>query len=70
MPGRTALLIATTQTDDPTLGPLTSVERDTQELGALLQDPAIARFEVTVMIDQSIQVAGADRDILRWQRPR
>lgn len=56
MPNKTALLIATTQSDDPKLQPLASAENDTQELAALLQDPDIGGFDVTVLVDQPIQV--------------
>jgi hypothetical protein len=56
MPGRTALLVATTQSEDPGLAPLAAVERDIRELGALLQDPAIGGFDVTLLVDQPIQV--------------
>ena len=56
MPSKTALLIATTQSDDPGLAPLATVERDAQELGALLQDPSIAGFDVTILVDQPIQI--------------
>ena len=56
MPSKSALLIATTQSVDQSLAPLAAVERDAQELGALLQDPAIGGFNVTVLVDQPIQV--------------
>jgi hypothetical protein len=57
MAARSALLIATTQAADPALRPLAATETDAHELAAVLQDPDIAGFDVSVIVDEPAQRA-------------
>lgn len=55
---RDALLIATGRYDSPVFAQLRSPSRDAQELGRLLADPAIGRFNVSTVIDgRSYEIA-------------
>jgi YVTN family beta-propeller protein len=49
---RLALLIATHEHEDPTLRRLTSPAADVESLAAVLRDPQIAGFEVTVLVNE------------------
>jgi DNA-binding beta-propeller fold protein YncE len=49
---RLALLIATHEHDDPTLRRLTSPSADVESLAAVLRDPQIAGFEVSVLVNE------------------
>jgi YVTN family beta-propeller protein len=49
---RLALLIATHEHDDPTLRRLTAPEADVEALAAVLRDPQIAGFEVSVLVNE------------------
>jgi hypothetical protein len=49
---RLALLVATYEHDDPGLRQLTSPLADAEALASVLRDPAIAGFEVTVLVNE------------------
>jgi uncharacterized caspase-like protein len=49
---RLALLIATYQYQDTGLRQLTTPAHDAEALAAVLRDPAIARFEVIMLINE------------------
>jgi hypothetical protein len=64
---RLALLIATHEHEDPTLRRLTSPAADVESLAAVLRDPQIAGFEVSVLVNEphyrvGEAVAGLYRD--------
>ncbi len=49
---RLALLIATYEHQDARLGQLTSPAHDAEALAAVLREPAIGGFEVTILINE------------------
>ncbi|MCH0564425.1 caspase family protein [Streptomyces sp. MUM 2J] len=55
---RLALLIATYEYQDSALRQLTAPAHDTEALGAVLRDPAIAGFEVTTLVNQPLHLVG------------
>jgi hypothetical protein len=53
---RNALLVAAQSYDDPRLRKLRAPGQDAKSLAAVLKDPKIGAFDVTVMIDEPVQV--------------
>ncbi|OLT22075.1 hypothetical protein BJF78_33455 [Pseudonocardia sp. CNS-139] len=69
MARRVALLVATDRHDDPGLRRLTAPAADAEALAAVLRDPEIAGFEVTVLVNQPHHVVGpAIGDLYRDRR--
>lgn len=66
---RLALLIATHEHEDPALRRLTAPAADVEALAAVLRDPAIAGFEVTVLINEPhYRVGEAIAELYRARR--
>jgi YVTN family beta-propeller protein len=66
---RLALLIATHEHDDPTLRRLTAPAADVEALAAVLRDPQIAGFEVTVLVNEThYRVGEAISELYRDRR--
>ncbi|MFF1682306.1 chaperonin GroEL [Streptomyces sp. NPDC058256] len=61
---RRALLIATADYEDPRWNPLEAPLRDAEELGSVLEDPAIGRYEVTKVLNQQAHLI--QRELLRF----
>ena len=58
MPRRLALLIATYNYQDAGLRQLTAPGHDAEALAAVLRDPEIANFDVTILVNQPHHVVG------------
>jgi uncharacterized caspase-like protein len=56
MPDRLALIIANGDFDDPKLGRLDTPTRDAEALALVLEDPEIGDFEVTLLVDQPVDL--------------
>ena len=56
--GRKALIVATYEHADAGLRRLTAPERDAESLAAVLEDPQIADFDVTMLVNQPHHVVG------------
>ncbi|GIG59780.1 hypothetical protein Lfu02_41520 [Longispora fulva] len=66
---RSALLIATYRYQDPELRELTAPPNDAEALAAVLRDPDIAGFDVTILINEPLHVVGeAIGDFYRERR--
>ncbi|WP_328690684.1 chaperonin GroEL [Streptomyces phaeochromogenes] len=61
---RRALLIATADYEDTRWNPLEAPLRDAEELGSVLEDPAIGRYEVTKVLNQQAHII--QRELLRF----
>lgn len=69
MSRRVALLVATHEHEDPGLAQLTAPAADAEALAAVLRDPAIADFDVTVLVNEPHYVVGpAIGDLYRDRR--
>jgi len=55
MSDRLALIIANSEFDDPKLARLATPGRDAEALAEVLGDPAIGGFEVTLLVDKTVQ---------------
>ena len=70
MSDRLALIIANSEFDDPKLTRLVTPGRDAEALAAVLHDPAIGDFNVTLRINESAQVVRREIEHLYQRRKK